>query len=179
MTDNTIDFTNLDKKLQDQESSDAGMLAKDKLSKRGRKTARRIIIRSLYILLPGIAIGLMLLGSFIYYAWDDRASGDEFLYGTCYVDVGGTRVVGKRQFIRPFTDLLGMRYINPNLLSEKLIMDNEHYGLVVVSMTLPDESSVTIMKPEMGAHVEVPLGDKYIFIFDDQSEVVNHSDLCF
>lgn len=180
MTENTMDFTDLDKKIQDiAQEEDAGLLAKDKLSERGRNMARRILIRSLSILFVGIVVVLMLVGGVIYDAWNNRISGDEILYGTCHVNVGDTRVIGKRQFIRPFTDLFGMRYINPSILSEKLIIDNEHYGLVVVSMTELDESSVTIMKPEMGAYVDVPLGDKYLFVFNDHSEVVSHSDLCF
>lgn len=178
MAENTIDFSKLDT-TKVTTSSDAGLDAREKLSERGRKMARRILVRSLTIVSAVVAIVLMLLGSFAYYTWDKRVAGDEILYGTCYVSVGDTRVTGKRQFIRPFTDILGVRYINPKLMSETLSIDNDHYGLVVVSMTLPDESSVTIMKPEMGAYVDIPLGDKYLFVFEDQSEVVSHTDLCF
>lgn len=158
---------------------DVGAIAKERLSERRSSIARRIARRTLLSITVLVMFILIFTGWGMWSLWEDRVYGDEILYGTCFVDLGDVRVTGKRRFIRPYMDAFGMRMINPNDLQEELIIHNENYGLIVVSMQDTGESNVTIMKPEMGPLVTVPLGEKYLFTYKDESDVLTHQDLCF
>lgn len=161
------------------ESRDVGALAKDRLTGRRRGIAKRFLIKTIAVVVTVSLLILFGLSALAWNIWEDRTYGDEILFGTCFVDLDDARITGKRQFIRPFTDVAGMRYINPKLMSESVIIDNEHYGLIVVSMQEDGDSHVTIMRVEMGPYVEVPLGSRYLFVYDEESEVIEHEDLCF
>lgn len=160
-------------------SRDVGALAKDRLTGRRRGIAKRFLIKTVATVVTVSLLILFGLSALAWGIWEDRTFGDEVLFGTCFVDLGDVRVTGKRQFIRPFTDVAGMRYINPKMMSESVIIDNDHYGLIVVSMQEDGGSHVTIMRVEMGPYVEVPLGSHYLFVYDEKSEVIEHEDLCF
>lgn len=169
-----------DKDIQEEMvKEDPATPAKEKLEK--RKTIHRKKASFLKKLM-WITVGWILL--FIVFAivvvksiWDDRIHGDEFLYGNCTTDVGEVSVEGRRNFIRPFTQVAGMRYYNPNKLSEQIMIENHHPGLISVSMT-GDESKVVIFGEALGVDVEIPIGEKYLFVYQEDSVMVNHTDLC-
>lgn len=141
---------------------------------RKEKSLFKKMLLSIFILL---ALVLIVLVVSIKKLWDERVVGDEILFGECIVTVGDNPVEGKRSFIRPYTDLAGMRFVNPNKVYEKILMENHNPGLIVVSMK-GDESEVVIFDDEQGINLEIPLGEKYLFVNGSDSTIISHADLC-
>lgn len=160
-------------------TDDPGTLMKDLLEARREALSKK---RTLAIVLPILAVSVLLtalMGFLIWAGWKERTVGDEFLYGTCSVYVGGQQVTGNRRFLRPYTEAFGLRFINPELKTEEILIDSEHKGLVIASLMKNDKSEVSVFTEEMEMGRSIPLGEKYLFVLGKDSIIVSHDDLCF
>lgn len=157
---------------------DAGSEAKAILSRRRKNMVKKTFGRLIVVTFILVALAATVFGAIGYTLWEKRVSGDEVLYGVCYVKLGEEPIEGKRKFIRPYSDILGVRFIDTSKMSEFLTFDNHAFGLIIVSMS-GDDSIVTIMTSDMGSSVKVPIGEKYLFVYEGESQVVTHEDLCY
>ncbi len=161
------------------DKADVEEVAKEKLDKRKKVYKKeQSFLKTLFrFTLVIITLIVASVGFAIYTLWAERTTGDEILFGKCYVQLGDTHVDGRRSFIRPYTEVSGMRYYNPKKIYEQIHIENHSPGLIVVSMT-GNESEVTIFGDAQGLDVEIPLGERYLFVYEENSTIVEHKTLC-
>lgn len=158
---------------------EAGLAAKERLEQaiQEKEIKAGRMVRLAYVFIGLICWFIVIAGLVSKWIWDNRTMGDEVLFGSCQVRVGGELVEGRRSFVRPFTDILGIRFIDSTELYEELIIENHHPELIVASMD-GEDSTVVIFDESQGLNVEIPLGEKYLFVYKGNSQIVTHSDLC-
>lgn len=162
-------------KAPEAETKDPGTKARDLLAKRRTRLRRRLWT------LVGMLVGGLLATvlAAVYYAmtvWESRIIQDEILYGTCAVTLGEQTITGRRMFIRPYTEVAGIRFINPAQVAEQVIIDNVYPGLIIVSL-VGDQSDVVIMGDDLSP-TEIPVGDRYLFVLGADSTIITHVAMC-
>ena len=182
--DDALDMDKINKDLSESMSKennpnpeDAGHLAKELLMARRSNNRNKFILKLLFVTI----VILFILGTVIAIlakdTWEKREEGDEILYGICQVSLGESRINGRRMFMRPYYEVLGIRLVDDNEMVETIYINNHYLDMIIVTME-GDNSFVTIMDDNKPSEVEIPVGDKYLFVLGEESEVVDHLDLC-
>lgn len=153
--------------------------AKEALESRRKAYKRRTSIYKKIMWLFLLTL-LVALGVVLYWAnsvWESRITGEEYLFGECTVSLGDDHITGRRKFIRPYTEILGFRYTSRVEAFETIYLENHHPDAIVVTMD-GDDSYVVIFDDTQGVDVEIPVGDRYLFVLGEESRVISHKLLC-
>jgi hypothetical protein len=152
---------------RDLPEDDAGAKAADLMRK--RSLASKALKAFKITVWVFIAVGLLAIAGFLYYAYTTHVGGYVTDERACSIDIGKKNIAGTRSYGYHYDEYLGFRFIDTRTISEQTKMQVRGAGYTVVNLYTDNTFDTTrVGQGEQGIQV-LKAAERYVFIFEDGS----------